>query len=67
MTSVPAVIKSSSELIGEFADLDDEEKVELGDWLCDELDLDNDKVEMYIEKGFELLLALSGLIKLKEV
>ena len=66
LTGVPAVIKAAPQLLDEFKDLSEAEKAELHDWLVTELDLDNDKLEEYIEKGFELLLALSALINIKE-
>jgi hypothetical protein len=66
LTSVPSVIKAAPELVDEFKDLDQAEKDDLKIWLETELDLQNDKVESYIEKAFELLLALSAMIKLGE-
>jgi len=65
LTSVPAVIKAAPELLKEFDDLDDAEMADLTLWLETELDLQNDKIEDYIEEGFQLLLALSGLISLR--
>lgn len=66
LLKVPALIKAVPELKDEFTDLDDTEKAELSEWLATELDLDNDKVEMYIEEAWKLLLALSALIKINE-
>lgn len=66
LTGVPTVVKAAPQLLDEFKDLSQAEKDELNAWLQSELDLSNDKLETYIEKGFELLLALSALIALKK-
>lgn len=66
LLKVPALIKAVPDLKAEFTNLDEEEKADLADWLATELDLDNDKVEMYVEEAWKLLLALSALIQIRE-
>lgn len=55
-------IKSGNAIKQEYTDLDDKERVELIDLVKEELDLENDKVEVIIEKAVELLVNLEDLI-----
>lgn len=56
------LIKSGNAIKQEFIDLDDQERIELVDLVKEELDLNNDKVEIIIEKAVELLVNLEDLI-----
>ena len=57
------VIKSGSEIKAEFINLDDNEKDELIQFVKDEFDLENDKIENIVEKSLEFLVGLDELIK----
>lgn len=61
---IPELIKSAKELKAEFDDLDSQEKDELIAYVATELDLENDKVEELIEKGWATLVQLSDLVNL---
>ena len=50
-----AFVPHASNLKAEVADLDDAEREELVDYFKEEFDIDNDKVEGYIEKAVELI------------
>lgn len=60
---IPALSGISS--VGkEFADLDDSEKKELKSFITGDFDIENDKVEIYVEKFLHGVLVLSELIPL---
>ena len=56
--------KYKAELIPQYLDLDEEEKKVLIEWCKVDLDLENDKIEEYIEKGLELALHLSKVVQI---
>lgn len=51
LTGVPAVIRAIPELNDELNDLDDEERTELYEWVKEEFDISNDKLEAVIENA----------------
>ena len=50
------VVKDFSNIKEEFLDLDDDEKDELIEFFAEELDLENDAVEIIIEKCFDFII-----------
>lgn len=50
-------------IIREFKDLDDAERSELKDWSAQELDLENDSIEIVVEKCLSIAIDLSQLLK----
>jgi len=54
---------NAAEIKAEFQDLTADEKQELADYIADELDLENDKVEAVAEAAIDLLLALDNLVQ----
>ena len=56
------VIRSGKQIKAEFLDLDSEEKTELINLVHNELDLENDKLEIIIEKSIDFLVGLEELI-----
>lgn len=56
-----ALAQSAPQLKAEFQDLSDDERVQLVDYVVEELDLNADGVEAVAEAGFELLLSLDNL------
>ena len=57
------LVPKASLIIAEYKDLSDEERKELAEFIVTELDLESDKVEVLVEKGFALLVALDELIE----
>jgi hypothetical protein len=64
LTKIPGLIRAIPHLKEEFTDLDEAEKAELNTWLAETLDLDNDKIEEYVEIGFSFLISLSEMVKI---
>ncbi len=56
------VIKSGNQIKAEVKDLDSSEIKELRDLIKEELDLENDKIEIVIEKSIDFLVGLEELI-----
>ncbi len=56
------VAKKWDEIKQEYRDLDSDEMEELKDYVENELDIANDKVEVVIEKSFGLLVAINELV-----
>lgn len=65
-TGIVGVIKNATEAWDEFEDLNEEERIEVVNFVQTELDLENDQVEEYIEKAFELLVSLALFFTNKE-
>ena len=61
-TDVVKVIKAGSKIKDEFIDLDDDERAEIIELVKNELDLENDKIELIIEKAVAFLVQLDELI-----
>ena len=61
LRELPWAISNASIIKDELLDLTDLEKAELVQYIKDELDLENDKVESIIENAISALLALSVL------
>ena len=57
------IVNKWGEIKEEFNDLSEEEMEELKEYVETELEIDNDKVEVVIEKSFALLIAITDLIK----
>jgi hypothetical protein len=57
-----SLIQDAQELKAEFLDLDDAEMDALSEYVAVELDLDADKIELIVEKGFEFLISLYALV-----
>ena len=55
------VAQDAAEIKQEFNDLNEEEKEQIVEYVVLELDLDADNIELIIEKGFELLVAIDNL------
>lgn len=62
-TDIVAVIKNATYLRGEYLDYTDEEREEVVEYLKTELDLENDVVEVLIEKTFAVALSMADLIE----
>lgn len=60
---VMRVIKSGTQIKGEYLDLDESERDELLSLVETELDLENDKIEVIVEKAIEFLFNLDELIQ----
>ncbi len=58
------VIRSGNQIKQEFLDLDSEEKAELIELVNSELDLENDKLELIIERSIDFLVGLEELINI---
>lgn len=58
------VIKSGKAIAEEFKDLDSDERTELSEYVAEELDLSNDKVEAIVEKSVSFLLSIDEMIEL---
>jgi len=56
------VIKSGNQIKAEVKDLDSSEIYEMRDLIKEELDLENDKIEIVIEKSIDFLVGLEELI-----
>lgn len=56
------VLKNGTKIKAEFLDLDESERLELVELVKDELDLNNEHIEVIIEKAIEMLLSIEGLI-----
>ena len=56
------VIKSIGEMKDEFVDLDPMERDEIVEYFSEKFDLDNDEVELKIEKAFALLLSIADFV-----
>lgn len=52
---LPGVLKSFKDIKAEFADLSAEERAEIIDWVGQEFDIHQDKIEEKIEKGLQLI------------
>lgn len=59
---VSDVIKSWKDVPAELADLTTEERAELNEWVADEFDIENDKVEKYVEDGLAWAVSTISLI-----
>ncbi len=62
MSALPAAVQALDDLKGEITDLDEAERKELHQYVIDEFDIPNDKVERLIEKSLTLAWDLYGLI-----
>ena len=61
--AIPAAVEGLNEIPLEFKDLSEEEQAELVQYVADEFDLNNDAVEVWIEKAFNIALNLAKLIE----
>lgn len=61
--SIVSVIKNASYLKKEYLDYTDEERAEIQEYLKEELDLEDDVVEVLIEKTFNVAIDLADLIE----
>lgn len=57
------IIKNGEQLKNEWLDFSDAEKVEVNQYVKEELNLDSDVLELKIEKGFEMLMAVDSFIR----
>lgn len=62
MAAVPGAVKAIPEARKELADLTAEERQELHNYLADEFDLPNDKIEALVEHALNLALELVSLV-----
>jgi len=68
LTKLPQIIADFESIKNEFLDLDEIEKAEINQFIKDELDLVNDKVEDLIESVFDLGLAVASVVdKVREL
>ena len=58
------VVKDFPNIKAEFLDLDGDEKQELIEYFADELDLDNDAVEVIIEKCFDFIINATAFLEI---
>ncbi len=56
------VAKTWSEVQAEINDLDDEEKQQIHDYVSDEFDIPNEKVELFIEHALMQIISLNALV-----
>ena len=57
------IIKNSEQLKLEWIDFSEAEKMEVSEFVADELNLESDLLESKIEKGFEMLMAVDTFIR----
>ena len=60
--SIVKVVKSAKQIKAEYLDLDEQETKELGQLIKDELELENENIEVAIEKAIDFLYALDEMI-----
>lgn len=66
LMQLPEIIKSGSDLVAEWKDRDEEEKTELKNYIKDNFDIPDDKIEELIERSGNLVIEImdySGFIK----
>ena len=56
------ITKNAKELVEEYKDLDETEKLELQAWFANEFNIENDKIESIVETAFAVLVEMSELI-----
>lgn len=61
LKDLPSIIRNGPEISQEYMDLDSSEKEELVEFIKEELELSNDRVEDLIENSLSVLASLSGL------
>lgn len=54
--NVAEIVNNRAQLISELYDLDENEKKELMDWVRDNYDVEDDKIETTLEKTLELVM-----------
>lgn len=63
LIALGGVIVSWKDIIAEFKDLDDAEKQQLYQYVKDEFDIPNDKVEAFVENAFTWLMSTIELVE----
>lgn len=52
LVDAPSAIKGANKILAEITSATDQDREELYKWVADEFDIDNDKIELYIENVF---------------
>lgn len=61
-TAIPGIVESKASILAEIKDLDAAERVELGNYVAQTLDLKNDRIEEIIEASVRAIIAIVELV-----
>lgn len=62
LMGIPGIIQQKDQIVAEFKDLDNVERLELNQYIHQEFDIANDELENKIEKGLNAVVAVLDLV-----